>query len=97
MGSSFFVFAKITSPFMNIYFKEEISMRIRINVKKRELTLWERLVRNLSKTWRNKLFAIVFYLMGHIAMYIVKDGTLWVFTTLVSAFIFFSKEDIWTR
>ena len=41
---------------------------MRTLAKERKLTLWERIVMNLQRTWRNKIFALCMLLVGLIAI-----------------------------
>ena len=68
---------------------------MRTLVRKKKLTLRERVVRNLKETWRNKIFGLAMVLFGIIAAIVSGDGTGTVFIVPLGIFIFFEKKDIW--
>ena len=68
---------------------------MRTLAKERKLTLWERIVMNLQRTWRNKVFALCMLLVGLIAILATGDGTGSVFLTAIAIPMFFAREDVW--
>lgn len=68
---------------------------MRTLMRKRKLTLRERVVINLKETWRNKIFGLVMVLLGIVAAVICNDGTATVFMVPLGICIFFEKKDIW--
>ena len=51
------------------------------------------LIRNLSKTYQNKLCAIAMLLMGMLGVVIESDATALIFLALIALPMFFSRED----
>lgn len=68
---------------------------MRTLVRKRKLTLRDRVIANLKETWRNKIFGLVMILLGIVMALISNDGTGTIFMVLLGALIFFEKKDIW--
>lgn len=68
---------------------------MRTLAKERKLTLWERIVMNLQRTWRNKIFALSMILVSCVAIVITGDGTGSVFLIAIAIPLFFAKKDVW--
>lgn len=68
---------------------------MRTLVRKRKLTLRDKVIANLKETWRNKIFGLVMILLGIAMAFICDDGTGTVFMVILGTLIFFEKKDIW--
>ena len=50
-------------------------------------------MRNLKKTWKNKLISLAMILTGYLSTFIDEDATGFVFCLIIAVPLFFAKEN----
>jgi hypothetical protein len=52
-----------------------------------------KMIKNLRKTWKNKIVAIALMVLGYLSTLIENDGTAFILLLIIALPIFFTKED----
>ena len=56
-------------------------------------TILQKIVQNIIRTYKNKLWALVLLVIGFITMKVSNDSTVMILLAVFSATLFFSKEN----